>query len=149
MTMDFLKHNFYFEAECVHMKRLKFKTSKNLPIILEEYKEYTLNWRREPWKKNTFQLTLYKLKWHILLGMWHWGDILEANVGVNWHSFLFLKMSRDTLDLRLNVKGNLSNKHPAWDIALIYIDYPITACDNNFLNTCYFAESRHLRGLIF
>ena len=39
----------------------------------------------------------------------NWGDILELNVDVNWNSFLFLRMSRDTLDLKLNVKWNLSN----------------------------------------
>ena len=62
-------------------------------------------------KKITRQMTLYKLKWHVLLGIWHWGDILEENVDVNWHSFLFLKTSCDTLDLKLNVKWNLSNMH--------------------------------------
>ena len=38
-------------------------------------------------KKNTPQLTLYKLKWHVRLGIWHWGGTLEENVDVNWHSF--------------------------------------------------------------
>ena len=60
-------------------------------------------------KETTRQLTLYKLKRHVLLDMWHWGDILEENVDVKWHSFLFLKTSHDTLDLKLNVKWNLSN----------------------------------------
>ena len=41
--MDFLKHNFYFEVEGVHVNWLKFKTSKNLLIVLKEYREYTLN----------------------------------------------------------------------------------------------------------
>ena len=44
----------------------------------------------------------------------NWGDILEQNEYVNWHSFLFLKTSRDTLDLKLNVKCNFSNIHTAW-----------------------------------
>ena len=61
--------------------------------------------------KTTRQLTLYKLKQHVLLGMWHQGDILEEKVDVNRHSFLFWKTSRDTLDLTLNVKWNLSNIH--------------------------------------
>ena len=39
----------------------------------------------------------------------NWGDILESNVDVNWHSFLILRTSRDTLDLKLSVKSNLSN----------------------------------------
>ena len=26
-------------------------------------------------------------KCHVLLGMWHWGGILEENVDVSWHSF--------------------------------------------------------------
>ena len=42
-------------------------------------------------KKTTHQLTLYKLKWHVVLGMWHWGDILEKNVHVNWHSFFIFE----------------------------------------------------------
>ena len=50
-------------------------------------------------KKPTRQLIHWKLKWHDLLGMWHWGGILEEIVDVNWHSFSFLKTSRDTLDL--------------------------------------------------
>ena len=62
-------------------------------------------------KKVTLRLTLSKLKWHVLLGMWHWGNILEEDVDVKWHSFLFLKMSCDTLDLKLNIKWNLSNIH--------------------------------------
>ena len=62
-------------------------------------------------KKTTRQLILYKLKWHVLLGMWCWGDTLEENVDANWHSFLFLKMPCATLDLKLNVKWNLSNIH--------------------------------------
>ena len=43
--------------------------------------------------------------------MWHWSDILEDDGAVNWHSFLFLIMSCDTLDLKLNVKWKLSNIH--------------------------------------
>jgi hypothetical protein len=43
--------------------------------------------------------------------MWHWGDILEENVDVGWHSFLFLKTSCDTLDLKLKGKWNLWNIH--------------------------------------
>ena len=39
--------------------------------------------------------------------MWQWDDIVDKNVDVNWHS------SRDTLDLKLNVKWNLSNIHTA------------------------------------
>ena len=35
--------------------------------------------------------------------MWHWRDILKENADVNQHSFLFSKVSRDTLDLKLNV----------------------------------------------
>ena len=35
----------------------------------------------------TRQLTLYKLRGHLLLGICCWGDILEDNVNVNWHSF--------------------------------------------------------------
>ena len=62
-------------------------------------------------KKITRQLILYKLKWHVLLGMWCWGDTLEQNVDANWHSFLFLKMPCATLDLKLNVKWNLLNIH--------------------------------------
>ena len=31
-------------------------------------------------KKTTCQLAHSKLKWHVLLGMWHWGDILNENV---------------------------------------------------------------------
>ena len=41
----------------------------------------------------------------------NWGDILKFNVYVNRHSFLFLKTSCDTLDLKLKVKWNLSNIH--------------------------------------
>ena len=48
-------------------------------------------------KKTTRQLTLWKLKWHILLGMWHWGVILEENVDVNWHSFFCLWKRHMTL----------------------------------------------------
>ena len=47
--------------------------------------------------------------------MLHWGDISEENVDVNWHSLLFLKTSCDTLDLKLNVKWNLSNIHTTYD----------------------------------
>ena len=46
-------------------------------------------------KKTTCQLTLSKLKWHVLLGMWHWGDTLKKNVDVNWHSFWFLFHSKE------------------------------------------------------
>jgi hypothetical protein len=42
-------------------------------------------------EKMTRRLTLWKHKWHLLLGMWHWGDILEENVDVNWYSFLLWK----------------------------------------------------------
>ena len=59
-------------------------------------------------KINTCQLTLYKLKWHATGCMtlrWY----LRRNVDVDQNSFLFLKMSRDTL--KLNVKWNLSNTH--------------------------------------
>ena len=45
--------------------------------------------------------------------MWRWSNILEENVDVDWHSFLFLKTPRDTLDLKLNVKWKLSNMHTA------------------------------------
>ena len=41
-----------------------------------------------------------KLRWHSRIKLY-----------VNWHSFLFLKTSRDTLNLKLNVKWNLSNIH--------------------------------------
>lgn len=61
------------------------------------------------WRKKTMrQLTCWKLKWHVLLGMWHWGDILEENVDINWHYFC-LKTSCDTLELKLGFKWNLSN----------------------------------------
>ena len=53
-------------------------------------------------KKPTCQLTLDKLTWHVLLTIWHWGDILEENVDVNWHSFMFFKTWCDTLNLKLN-----------------------------------------------
>jgi hypothetical protein len=36
---------------------------------------------------------------------------LKDNVNIDWHSFSLLKMSRDTLDLKRNVKWNLSNIH--------------------------------------
>jgi hypothetical protein len=36
---------------------------------------------------------------------------LEEDVDVNWRSFSFLKTSRDTLNLKLNIKWNLSNIH--------------------------------------
>ena len=45
--------------------------------------------------------------------MWHWSDILEEYVDVDWHSFSFLKSSHETLDLKLNIKWNLSNIHIA------------------------------------
>ena len=62
-------------------------------------------------ENNHTSVDILKLTWHVLLGMWHWGDILDVNVDVNWHSFSFSKTSRDTLDLKLNVKRNLSNIH--------------------------------------
>jgi hypothetical protein len=64
-------------------------------------------------KKTTHQLTLERLNWHVLLRLWHWGDIFDENVDVNWHSFSFLKTPRDTLDLKLNVKWKFSNMHIA------------------------------------
>ena len=51
------------------------------------------------------------VNWHVLIGMWQWGDILEENVDVNGHSILLLKTSRDILELKLNVKWSLSNIH--------------------------------------
>jgi hypothetical protein len=42
-------------------------------------------WRYKP----TRHLTLYKLKWHMLLGVWHWGDKLEDKS--IWHSFFVSK----------------------------------------------------------
>ena len=30
------------------------------------------------------------MKWHVLRSMWHWGDIVEENVDVNWHTFIFV-----------------------------------------------------------
>ena len=62
------------------------------------------------------------MKWHILLGMWHWSDISEENVDVDWHSFLFLKTSHDTLDLRLNVKWNLSNIHTGHAYTILIVE---------------------------
>jgi hypothetical protein len=51
--------------------------------------------------KTTRQLTLPKLKWHILLHMWHlrW-FFKEKKLDVNLCSFSFLKMSHDTLDFK-------------------------------------------------
>ena len=59
-------------------------------------------------------MTHHKLEGHILLGMWHWGDIIleEEKMSTSIHiQLLFLKPSRDTLDLKANVKRNSSNKH--------------------------------------
>ena len=63
-------------------------------------------------KKTTRQSTRYKLKWHVLLGMWHWGDILKRKYrcqltfifvfeNVTWH-FGF--------EVECSIK-NLSNIH--------------------------------------
>ena len=80
-------------------------------------------------KTITHQLTCLKLKRHVYLGMWHWGDILEKNVDVSWHSFYFtLKMSHDTLNLKLNVKWKLSNICIAMS-ALPIKEFAITHCD--------------------
>ena len=62
-------------------------------------------------EKTTRPLTFYILKWHVLLGVWHWDDVLTENIDVDWHSFPVLKTSRDNLDLKLNVKWNPSNIH--------------------------------------
>jgi hypothetical protein len=61
---------------------------------------------------------------HVLIGMWQWGDILEENVDVNEHSFLFLKTSRDILELKVNVQWSLSNIHiDCMDLAQFGIEF--------------------------
>ena len=91
-------------------------------------------------KKTTLQLTHYKVNWLVLLSMWHWGDIWEENVDVNRHSFSFLRTSRNTLDLKLNIKWNLSKVHTGWKVGENYWNLFV----RNFLSyvTCDLENSR-------
>ena len=65
--------------------------------------------RKKPYVNWHFRI----LKWHILPCMWHWSDNLGENIDVDWHSFLFYRTSRDIVDLKLNIKWNLSSIHTA------------------------------------
>ena len=110
-----LAGNMYFWQSCLQVIDIRHAKTctkiKCTSIDTQNFRFWHVVWLVK--EKTTRQLTLYKLKWHVLLGIWHWGDILEENEDDNWHSFLFLKTSRDTLDLKLNVKWNLSNIHTA------------------------------------
>ena len=82
-------------------------------------------------EKTTRQLTLQKLKWHVL----HWSDLLKENVNANWHLFLFLTMSRNTLNLKLNVNWNLSNIHSGHHLDLQTLRSN-RLCPENLPNHC-------------
>ena len=54
----------------------------------------------------TCPLTFYKWKWCVLRGMWHW---CRWRFRRKCRCQFYLKMSHDTLDLKLHIKWNLSN----------------------------------------
>jgi hypothetical protein len=51
-------------------------------------------------KKTTCRSTLYKLKQHILPGIWHRGDISERTIDVTWHPLKYIWKHHMTLWIR-------------------------------------------------
>ena len=63
------------------------KLAQKLDVYQFTHIVYILTCSETCEEKITRRLTLYKLRGHLLLGICRWGDILEDNVDVNWHSF--------------------------------------------------------------